>query len=122
MLIEAVPPLDTSSEAFSIPTDNSNTAEQVVSEPVQAEPLVEDIQSSHQESMNIQQPDLAAEGQEPQGATEGVLIESAPEGVSGDEPTAGFLTTGAEVILVDDSEAAADAVAADRKEERPGAN
>jgi hypothetical protein len=121
MLVEAVPPLATSSEVFSIPTDNSNTAEQVVSEPVQAEPLVEDIQSSHQESMNIEQPDLAAEVQEPQEATEGVLIESAPEGVSGDEPTAGVVTTGEEVILVEDSEAAADAVEPGIKVERLGA-
>jgi hypothetical protein len=110
MLVEAAPPLDTSSEVFSIPTNNSNTAEQVVSEPVQAEPLVADIQSSQLESMNIEQPDLAAEVQEPQEATEGVLIESAPEGVSGDEPTAGVVTTGEEVIPVEDSEAATEAV------------
>lgn len=117
MLVEAAPPLDTSSEVFSIPTTNGNTAEQVVSEPVEAEPLVEDIQSSYQESMNIEQQDLAAEVQEQQETTEVVLIESAPAGVSGDEPTAGAVTTGEEVIPVEDSEAAAEAVEPDIKVE-----
>jgi hypothetical protein len=117
MLVEAAPPLDSSSEVFSIPTNNGNTAEQVVSEPVQAEPLIEDIQGSHQESMNIEQPDLAAEVQEPQETTEGILIESVPEGVSGDEPTAGVVTTGEEVIPVEVSEAATEAVEPDIKVE-----
>ncbi|MFL5694278.1 MAG: hypothetical protein ACJ795_20995, partial [Ktedonobacteraceae bacterium] len=108
-LVETAPPLDMSSEVFSIAAEDSKAAEQVVSEPAQAEPLVEGIQSNHQESMNIEQPDLAAEVQEPLEATEDVLIESAPEGVSGDEPTAGVVTIGEEVILGEDSEATTEA-------------
>jgi hypothetical protein len=100
-LVEAALPLDTSSELLPNAAEDSIATELVVSEPAQAEPLVEGIQSNHQESMNIEQPDLAAEVQEPQEAIEGVLIESALEGVSGDEPTAGVVTTGEEVIPIE---------------------
>jgi hypothetical protein len=106
--VETTLPLDTASELFPSAAEDSKATELVVSEPAQVEPLVEGIQSNHQESMNIEQPDLVAEVQEPQEATEGVLIESAPEGVSGDEPPTGVVITGEEVIPIELDEATAE--------------
>jgi hypothetical protein len=123
-LVETALPLDTASELLPSAAEDSKAAELVVSEPAQAEPLVEGIQSNHQESMNIEQPDLAAEVQESHETAEGVLIESAPEGVSGDEPTRGVVITGEEVIPIEldaaTAEIAGDVPEHDTAEEQAG--